>query len=210
MTGGRAAPDASLERIVAAEAAMVRIADAVRRHSPVIAERDEPFFEAAVALVLRASRSGAVELLMIERATRADDPWSGQIALPGGRHDTTDASLEYTAVRETLEETALDLARAGAVIGALDEIRPRSPLLPPVIVRPFVATIAGDVAVAPSDEVASHFWAPLPELFAPSASRETEIFVRGFRLRRDAIHYKGHVIWGMTEHILRHFERVIR
>ena len=134
----------------------------------------------------------------------------GQIALPGGRYDAADETLESTAVRETLEETALDLRQAGDVIGALNELRPRSPLLPPVIVRPFVATIAADAAVAASAEVASHFWVPLDALFAPEASRETEIFVRGFRMRRDAIHYRGHVIWGMTERILRDFEEVIR
>lgn len=200
MTEGRAAADAALGRIAAA----------VRRHAPALAERDEPFFEAAVALVLRAARDGGVELLLIERATREGDPWSGQIALPGGRHDAADETLEHTAVRETLEETALDLGRAGEVFGALNELRPRSPLLPPVIVRPYVATIAADAAVAASEEVASHFWAPLDALFAPGASRETEIFVRGFHMRRDAIHYRGHVIWGMTERILRDFEEVIR
>jgi 8-oxo-dGTP pyrophosphatase MutT (NUDIX family) len=193
-----------------ARTTLERIVAAVRRHAPEVAERDEPYFEAAVALVLRAARSGAVELLMIERATRESDPWSGQIALPGGRYDAADETLERTAVRETREETALDLLGQGDVIGALSEIRPRSPLLPPVIVRPYVATIAADAAIVASEEVASHFWVPLDALFARGASRETEIFVRGFRMRRDAIHYRGHVIWGMTERILRDFEEVIR
>jgi 8-oxo-dGTP pyrophosphatase MutT (NUDIX family) len=195
---------------VLADSALARIAAAVRRHAPAVAERDEPYFEAAVALVLRPARSGDVELLMIERATREGDPWSGQIALPGGRYDAGDESLEATAVRETREETALDLRRQGDVIGALDEIRPRSQLLPPVIVRPYVATIAAHASVAPSEEVASHFWVPLDTLFAPESSRETEILVGGFRMWRDAIHYQGHVIWGMTERILRDFEEVIR
>ena len=195
--------------LAAARSALDRISWAVRRHVPRVAERDEPFFEAAVALVLRASARGEVELLLIERATRAGDPWSGQIALPGGRHEAVDDSLESTAVRETREETALDLRGEGEIVGALSEIRPRVALLPPVIVRPYVATIPADAAILASDEVASHFWAPLEALFSPEAEREADIEVRGVSVRRRAIHFGGHVIWGMTESILRDFRLVI-
>ena len=124
-----------------ASARLARIAGAVRAHAPALAGRDGTYFEAAVALILRETRDDDVELLFIKRATREDDPWSGQIALPGGRHQASDASLEETAVRETREEVGLELDRHGAIIGALDELRPRTAVLPPVIVRPFVATV---------------------------------------------------------------------
>ena len=200
MTEGRAAADTAL----------ARIAGAVRGYTPSVVERDTPCFEAAVALVLRTTPNDGVELLLIERASRAGDPWSGQIALPGGRHAAADRTLECTAVRETREETGLDLHRQGEVIGALSEIRPRTPLLPPVIVRPFVATVAACATVATSDEVASHFWVSLDALFAPQASRTAELLVNGIRIHSDAIHHEGHVIWGMTERILRDFEAVTR
>ena len=188
---------------------LARIADAVRAHTPRAAERDPPFFEAAVALVLRSTATDGVELLFIKRAERDDDPWSGQIALPGGRHHADDASLEATAVRETLEEVALNLRRDGAMVGALDELRPRTPVLPPVIVRPFVATVANDAPVKPGDEVAALFWAPLDTMLDPASARDTEILVRGLRTRRPAIHYEGHVIWGMTERILHNFREIL-
>ena len=192
-----------------ADARLARIAQAVQGRAPFVAERDEPYFEAAVALVLRTTPDGVIELLFIKRATRDDDPWSGQIALPGGRYDPDDESLEATAVRETFEEVSIDLRRDGAVIGQLDEIRPRIPQLPPVIVRPYVATVGAHAEVLPSDEVAEMFWAPLDLILAPESQRETEIIVREFKVRRRAIHYRGHIIWGMTEAILRQFEAII-
>ncbi len=66
---------------------------------------------AAVALVLRDAGPGGIELLFIRRAEHEKDPWSGHMGFPGGRAEPGDAGLEGTAVRETLEETGLDLAR---------------------------------------------------------------------------------------------------
>ena len=193
-----------------ASARVAHIARAVRAHPPVLATSDGTYFEAAVALILRETGDDDVELLFIKRAARDDDPWSGQIALPGGRHEDSDASLEDTAVRETREEVGLELRRHGTIIGALDELRPRIAVLPPVIVRPYVATVSADVAMASSDEVAEIFWAPLDAILDPAAARATEIVVRQTRTTRPAIHFEGHVIWGMTENILRRFEEIIR
>jgi 8-oxo-dGTP pyrophosphatase MutT (NUDIX family) len=192
-----------------ASARLAHVASALHAHAPALAGRDGTYFEAAVSLILRESRDD-VELLFIKRAVRDDDPWSGQIALPGGRHQESDESLEDTAVRETREEVGLELRGRGAILGALDELRPRIAVLPPVIVRPYVATISADAAIASSDEVAEFFWAPLDAILDPAAARATEIFVRQTTTMRPAIHYEGHVIWGMTEQILRRFEEIIR
>ncbi|MBI1809998.1 MAG: CoA pyrophosphatase [Gemmatimonadetes bacterium] len=187
-----------------------RIAERVRAHQPTLAGRDGTYWEAAVAIVMRPTASGDVEMLFIKRAIRDGDPWSGQIALPGGKYDPADPSLEHTAVRETQEEVAIDLRTQGEVFGALDELRPRNPLLPPVIVRPFVASVEPGVAVVPSEEVAGHFWAPLDRILDPAATKDTKILVRGFTMRRDAIHFEGHVIWGMTQIILASFAELAR
>jgi 8-oxo-dGTP pyrophosphatase MutT (NUDIX family) len=193
-----------------ANARLAHIANAVRAHAPALAGRDGEYFEAAVALILRATRDDALELLFIKRAARESDPWSGQIAFPGGRREESDDSLEDTAARETHEEVGLHLRRHGKIIGPLDEVRPRTPVLPPVIVRPYVATVHEDAHISSSEEVAQLFWAPLDAILDPAASRDTEIAVRDMRTMRPAIHYGGHVIWGMTEHILRRFEEIIR
>jgi 8-oxo-dGTP pyrophosphatase MutT (NUDIX family) len=193
-----------------ANARLAHIADAIHRHKAVLAARDGVYFEAAVTLILRETDDNDLELLFIRRAVRAGDPWSGQVAFPGGRHEDSDESLEDTAVRETREEVGLELRRHGSIIGALDEVRPRASILPPVIVRPYVATINAEATIGSLDEIAGFFWAPLDAIFDPAAAHETEIEVQGARNTRPAIHFAGNVIWGMTEHIVRRFEEIIR
>lgn len=157
---------------------------------------------AAVAIVLRHAVHGDVELLLIKRSEREDDPWSGHIALPGGRHDPADATLQDTAVRETREETGIDLARDGLVLGMLDELRPRSAMLPSIIVTPFVAVVRADVTIETSDEVASAFWVALRSLADPEVAVESEVTSRGTTWRVPSYSLGGHVVWGMTERIL--------
>ncbi len=189
---------------------VARIARALATRAPAPAARDEPFGEAAVALVLHAGACG-LETLFIKRATRDDDPWSGQIALPGGRRHVGEPSLADTAMRETLEEIGLDLVTHGELIGELDEVRPRSPLLPPIIVRPYVFSIAARPELVLNHEVAATFWVPLTELFDPARAREVSILLPGgAHLRRQAIDVGEHVVWGMTEFILRDLERLCR
>ena len=104
---------------------------------------------AAIALVLRPGEghaaTGDPELLMIKRAEHEGDPWSGHIACPGGRMEPGDRDLGVTAVRETLEETGVDVARDGRLLGHLDDLFPRTPTLPPIVIRPYVALVRADV-----------------------------------------------------------------
>jgi len=188
---------------------LARIARALAERVPTPAPRDEPFHEAAVALVLHPVGDG-LETLFIKRATHEGDPWSGQIALPGGKRHEGEDSLILTAMRETMEETGLDLAGDGQLLGELDEVRPRSPLLPPIIVRPFVFVVAERPALVLSHEVAEAFWTPLRDVFDPASRQEISVSFPGVHARRSAIGVGEHVIWGMTEHILRTFEGLWR
>ncbi|HKS07543.1 MAG TPA: CoA pyrophosphatase [Gemmatimonadaceae bacterium] len=183
-----------------------RLAAAFATRDAALAERDPPFSEAAVALTL-VPRGDDLLLLLMQRATNAADPWSGQVSLPGGRFEPADDSLLSTAIRETHEETAVDLTSA-RVLGVLDELRPRTPTLPPVIVRPFVLTIPSVPRLTPSSEVAELFWTPLGTLFDPRSAGRREVTARGRRFTVDAIDVDGRVIWGMTERILRSFEPI--
>src|SRR5688500_11808432 len=81
-----------------------------------------PARRAAVALVLRDGPQG-LELLFIRRAEHPLDPWSGQIAFPGGRAEPGDADLRTTAIRETAEELGFDLAADAEYLGHLDEVQ---------------------------------------------------------------------------------------
>ena len=156
---------------------------------------------AAVAAVLRGVDEP--ELLFIKRADAQGDPWSGHMAFPGGRHEPADRSLLDTAVRETREETAIDIARSGRVLGRLDDLAPRSPMLPRIVIRPYVALVTPAVQVVPSHEVAAHFWVPLAQLLDPAMQAEHEMQHEGARLRFPGYRVGPHVAWGLTERILR-------
>ena len=156
---------------------------------------------AAVAIVLRNGPGGA-EILLIKRAERDDDPWSGHVALPGGREDATDVSLEATAIRETWEETGLDLRRDGEILGALDDLQPIS-MPRAVIVRPFVTLTRATAPLVLSDEVAEAFWVPLETLSGAEAAVESIVVIRGIERRVASFTFRDYVIWGMTERILR-------
>lgn len=189
---------------------VARIERALAGRAPQLAERDEPFKEAAVALILRPTGDHDADLLLIRRATREGDPWSGQIGLPGGRVERSDLSLEHTALRETAEEVGLDLRAIGRVIGQLDELRPRTPVLPPIIVRPYVYVVDAAPALVTSDEVAEARWVRVSELFVPAARVETTVQVRDLRMRVNTYTHADFMIWGMTERILATFEGIWR
>ncbi len=178
---------------------------AVRRalagYTPQAVEAPEAL-PAAVALIL-IERQG-LEALFIKRAVRVGDPWSGQVALPGGRYEPEDQDLLTTAIRETGEETGVDLSRAER-LGALDDLYPRTPTLPPVRVRPFVFTIPSAPPLVISDEVERAFWVPLARLAEPAVRRDVKLIVRGEPRVFPAYDLGEEVIWGMTERILTPF-----
>ena len=175
---------------------------ALRDHHPQVADVPDAR-PAAVALVLLEGPQG-LEILLIRRAERADDPWSGQIALPGGRYDVGDRDLFATAVRETREETGVDLSAAER-LGVLDDLHPRTPTLPPVVVRPFVFALTRRAGLVPSDEVQRAFWLPLGRLSDPGVRRAVTLTLHGAVRTFPAYLVDDELIWGLTERILTPF-----
>ena len=160
---------------------------------------------AAILLALRARADGEPELLMIKRADAERDPWSGHIACPGGRREPADADLAHTAVRETIEETGVDVVRDGRLLGHLDDLSPVSPHLPPLVIRPFVALVRADVVIVPSEEVAAAFWVPLAAFRTDSAWGMDVVHVRGVDRRVSVFRHGTYTVWGLTERVLRQF-----
>ena len=158
---------------------------------------------AAVALVLVPSPTG-LDALFIRRAVRSGDPWSGQVALPGGRQSRGDSDLAATAIRETREELSVELETAEP-LGILDDVRPRTTVLPPVFVRPFVFALPQRPSLTPSAEVESAFWASLSGFLAPGVHQEVTLLLHGAKRRFPAYVVDRDVIWGMTERIISNF-----
>ena len=160
---------------------------------------DDPALARAAVAALIVPDPDAI--LLIRRAERAGDPWSGQMGLPGGRSSAGDADLLATAIRETREEVGIVLTPADRV-GELSDVAPRSPHLPPLMVRPFVFSLRNRPAVVPNAEVAEHFWVDLAALLHPDAYRPIAIQFGTSSREFPAYHVGPVPVWGMTERIL--------
>jgi 8-oxo-dGTP pyrophosphatase MutT (NUDIX family) len=181
---------------------IIKLRSALASRKTADAETEAGVRRAAVALIFRAGETGDPELLFIKRAEYPGDPWSGQVAFPGGREEVGDSNLLNTAIRETHEEIGLDLVRDATVIGTLEDLRPQTVRLPDIIVRPFVVLLKRAEEMLLSGEVALAFWVPLAALKREESWRETTVLARGIQMERRAFHHEGQVVWGMTERIL--------
>jgi 8-oxo-dGTP pyrophosphatase MutT (NUDIX family) len=164
---------------------------------------------AAVAAVLRDAAGGA-EVLLIRRATHAGDPWSGHMALPGGRRDPGDPDLLFTAHRETREELGLDLGRDARLIGQL-EILPALARAHRVelLIAPYVFQLARDVPLTPNHEVQEAIWAPLGPMARGELSTTYPYEWEGQRWEMPAYDVQGRIVWGLTYRMLAAlFERI--
>ena len=178
-------------------------------HQPVLID-DPHAARAAVAMVLHGVREGT-EILLIQRAKRGGDPWSGHMAFPGGHCQPDDPNVVCTAVRETREEVGIDLQAHGKVIGRLDEVRAmawhRSQEL---IISPIVWVLEEAVALRLDvREVQSAVWVPLSFFRNPAVSPGDRHTLGGAQNEVPAYQYGTYTIWGLTLRMLDRFLAVV-
>jgi 8-oxo-dGTP pyrophosphatase MutT (NUDIX family) len=159
---------------------------------------DPDIARAAVAVILRDGARG-IEILFIRRAEHPRDPWSGQMAFPGGRSEPGDEDLCATARRETAEEIAVDLATAGELLGPLDEVRAMARLQPlRLAIAPFVFRLRRRAEVRMSAEVCSVHWLPLDELLGAGPRSTLDYAHEQGTLQFPCLRLDEIVIWGLT------------
>ena len=180
----------------------------LRRHPTRRAEID-PFAAIALLLTPCSSPSSPQQLLLIQRAEREGDPWSGHMALPGGRIDPADADPLSAALRELAEETGIQLTSTH-LLSDLDDVRARggpTPGAPVPGVRPFVFWLDRVPSLSLSDEVADAMWVPLGELL--DSACDCDVNVRETVLRVPAYRWRERTVWGMTHRVIcSFFERL--
>ena len=165
---------------------------------------------AAVAMII-AEGVDDLEVCFIRRAERDGDPWSGQVAFPGGRADATDETAQSVAERETFEEIGLELHRQ-QLIGALPERtieRQRLKLLSPFVYHTQAGAQKLSMVREPH-EVDSVFWVPLQHLFDERAATELDYPIGGVTSRFPGIRFDEYVIWGLTLRILESFADIMQ
>ncbi|HVS65682.1 MAG TPA: CoA pyrophosphatase [Thermoanaerobaculia bacterium] len=162
---------------------------------------------AAVAAILRGDEPDAPELLLIERAARERDPWSGQIAMPGGRRDPADPSPAATAERETREEVGIDLSRAER-LGRLPDQSPASSRLRLSVSAHVYWLGDSRPRLRTNHEVEATLWVPLADLTRPDRYRDYRYpIVPDELFPAVALDEQERVVWGLT---LRFLEDLFR
>jgi 8-oxo-dGTP pyrophosphatase MutT (NUDIX family) len=160
---------------------------------------------AAVAVVLHDAASPRV--LLMKRAEREDDPWSGHISLPGGGYQASDGDLRVTAIRETREELGVELDGA-RLLGNLDTLHPRSSGPRGIEVTPFVFVTEAALEPVCGPEALAAFWLPID--LAASGALDGRYQIPSSELWFPSWTYEGHVIWGLTHRILQRVLEIAR
>lgn len=163
---------------------------------------------AAVAMIL-ADGDEDLEVCFIRRAEREGDPWSGQVAFPGGRAESTDVDAYAVAERETWEEVGLILEREHRLGPLPTRAINRGDLREPMTLSPFVyyidETTKSTAFARIPEEVAQVFWVPLKHLFDEDSVTELEYPIAENWNTYPGIQFGEHVIWGLTLRVIDSF-----
>jgi 8-oxo-dGTP pyrophosphatase MutT (NUDIX family) len=153
--------------------------------------------QASVAVILE--NPEAPSILLIKRADRVGDPWSGQVAFPGGKAQEGDATLRETAVRETREELGIDLGREANFLGYFTSFRTHTGTLD---VFPAVFLLTKEVEVVPNEEVSNYRWVRLGELMADQSRTSHRVDASGQTRETPAYLVGDYAVWGLTHRII--------
>ncbi len=155
---------------------------------------------AAVAILLR-ERNDDLEFFLVKRAEVEGDPWSGDMAFPGGKRGDDDRDLLDTACREVLEETAIDL-REVSKLGYMKPIF--SSVRTSMKVQPIVYVYDEEPEVSLNYELTRYLWVPLKELVRSRTKED----VKGWN--SDVYKYDGEVVWGLTFRMLEQLIEILK
>jgi 8-oxo-dGTP diphosphatase len=155
---------------------------------------EEQDANASVALLLKL-KDGKPHVLLVRRVQNSRDPWSGQMALPGGKREANDRDLKETVVRETLEETNINLLENCRFLGVMSAFQSKPK--PEIKVLPFVILIENEPSIRLNEEeLEEYFWIPLEDLVR---NRTTAKFSFG---EAPAFVVGSTIIWGLTYRIV--------
>jgi 8-oxo-dGTP pyrophosphatase MutT (NUDIX family) len=137
--------------------------------------------------------------MMLTRRASDHPNHGGQISFPGGAVAKNDASMEATALRETLEETGVK-AHHIEVLGHLE----RHDTGTGFAIHPVVGLLDPGFVLRPcAREVAQIFEVPLDFLMRADHYRWEKIFWQGRERHFYVIEYENYRIWGATAAILK-------
>jgi 8-oxo-dGTP pyrophosphatase MutT (NUDIX family) len=177
----------------------------IKQRVPVILPPDPSRRQAAVLLPL--FKNATDYHLVFTKRTETLTHHKGQVSFPGGSFEPSDGDLLTTALRESYEEVGIRPEHV-SILGRLDDL---STFSTSFTISPFVGLIPYPYPFRPNPiEVAIVFDAPVSVLADPTMGRK---YIRarddGATIEDYEFYVNGHVIWGATARIVRHFLSVL-
>jgi 8-oxo-dGTP pyrophosphatase MutT (NUDIX family) len=156
--------------------------------------------DAAVSILLAGEPEESI--LLIRRAERESDPWSGHWSFPGGRREPEDADLLVTALRELEEECGIRLSREDMET-ALAPMLARRKVGRYLAVAPFVFRIPRQLPVVLDErEAVEALWLPLSVLRDPANHRLSGIPGLPPELAYPGVELNVLPLWGFTYRLI--------
>lgn len=159
--------------------------------------------QAAVAMLLTDAATGP-EVLFIRRAEYEGDPWSGDVAFPGGGIEAEDNGPQQAAEREVWEEIGLQLSPQH-YLGQLDDL---SGAYLPIQIFCFVYLLPEKPQLTLNGEVLDTFWVPLDQLLNPQRCKQASFEYRGTTRTHPIVDLGGYCdrfLWGITYRLFENF-----
>jgi 8-oxo-dGTP pyrophosphatase MutT (NUDIX family) len=158
------------------------------------------FTRSSVAIVLADGNSfKEINMLMIKRAKRKGDPWSGDMGFPGGKFSLEkDKKIHDTAIRELFEETGLKNDGL-EYVGRLSELLTKThEKVFPMVVTPFVFKLNREIQWKKSSEVEELVWIPISYFFNNENRASMKIRRSKFTLNFPCYIFNGRCVWGLS------------
>ena len=115
---------------------------------------------AGVAAIFRVN-NGRLELLLVKRTVVQGDPWSGDMAFPGGKRTAQDKSIFDTIKREVYEETNIDLEKShclGVMEAEMSSVKRN------LAVVPYLFLVNEPPEITLNEELDAYYWTEFSKL----------------------------------------------
>ena len=167
-------------------------------------EYQAPVAKVDAAVLMALTRENVPRLILTRRAQHMNSH-AGEVAFPGGKCDSSDASIIATALREAHEEIALEPSRV-QIVGELGIFTSRIGMK----VKPIIGLLDEMPTLqANPDEIESIFTVPLDVFLNQKPSYDHKVKYMGVNIAVPSFKHEGYVIWGLTGYMIVEFMRQV-